>query len=233
MRKEGKRPIFDLMRDLSSLMYDFMPVGPKSKKIIVDCFDKQLKEVSANGGPTLNINSIDEDGQNMGHHFAREHVVGALKAFYLKGGDLHATDHHGNTLFHCLCECAPFIFDGTSEYKLCINFLLQQKLDINHTNNNGQTPLFHIIASMKNEKFFADRMDQSQCTQVEQFIEEMIKNGADIHHQSNNNKVFSDGIKHLPEELKPVFMNYTALIQRQSLLHAVGDRGQEQAKRKM
>lgn len=83
------------------------------------------------------------EGKTLGFYLAREMSLPVLLTYQSLGGNLSDCDNHGSTLLFEVLSGFP-IFLGNDFDIECIELLMNQGLDINHTNQLGETPIFGL-----------------------------------------------------------------------------------------
>lgn len=128
------------------------------------------------------------DGKTLGFYLAREMSLPVLMAYEHVGGNLTDRDNHGNTLLFEVLSGFP-IFWGNDYDVACMDWLIQQGVDVNHTNNAGQTAVFgvhHILKHSDIRRFISFETNEEFKKSFEQYIQllELAQDrGADLHHK--------------------------------------------------
>ena len=137
----------------------------------------------------ISPHSTCPDGKTLGFYLAREMSLPVLMAYEHVGGNLTDRDTHGNTLlFEALSGFN--IFWGNDYDVACVDWLIQKGVDVNHTNNAGQTAVFgvhhilkhsdirRVISSETNEDDFKKRF-----AEYIQLLELAQHRGANLRHK--------------------------------------------------
>ena len=99
--------------------------------------DREFLQQAVTDG--LDINEVDENGQNVLHRIARDRARepdGLARVLVEFGADANCADVHGNLPLHYACAYADdsmFIVGGFNSFL--------EYADVNHANNAGERPL--------------------------------------------------------------------------------------------
>lgn len=114
-------------------------------------WDEQSTPEDARSNMLFSMNSAKispqstcSEGKTLGFYLAREMSLPVLMTYQSLGGDLSDRDHLDNTLLFEALSGFP-IFLGNDCDVSCVEFLIQQGLDVSHTNILGQTPILGCI----------------------------------------------------------------------------------------
>lgn len=147
--------------------------------------------LSSMNGAKISPQTICPEGKTLGFYLAREMSVPVLLTYQSLGGDLTVFDHHGNTLlFEVLSGFSVLL--GNDYDPSCIDFLIQNGLDINHTNVLGQTPIFGVHMALRHPDVRRIIQSEGHEKGFERRYEEYINllklaqsKGADLRHRCN------------------------------------------------
>lgn len=197
---------------------------------IMEEFDDQStqEELRCNMLSSMNSAKISPQttcpqGKTLGFYLAREMSLPILLVYQSLGGNLTHQDYQGNTLLFEVCSGFP-VFLGNDCDMDCIDILIQQGLDINHTNKLGQTPIFGVHCALQHSEVQRIIASEGHERDFERRYEEYIKllklaqsKGADLRHRCNKGFDVFDVCEQSFDTLQQHLTAYKAQMEKSAL----------------
>ena len=173
----------------------------------------------------ISVQTVCTYGKTLGFYLAREMSAPILQTYQELGGDLCARDKQGNTMmFEALSGFAIFL--GNEYDTACIDLLIQNGLDINHTNVLGQTPIFGLREALNiynvGQTFSANGPTNLLEPRIVEYIDVLEwaqQKGANLRHTDNNGQTVFDmahGVEFSP--LRNQLEMVRATLEKESIL---------------
>lgn len=168
--------------------------------------------------------------KTLGFYLAREMSLAVLTAYQDLGGNLTDCDKQGNTLlFEALSGFSVFL--GNDYDTSCVDFLIQNGLDVNQTNLLGQTPIFGVHMALKNPDVQRIIQSEGHEKDFERRYEEYINllklaqsKGADLSHRCNKGFDVFDMYEHSFDTLQQHLSACKAQMEKSVLLSNIEKR---------
>lgn len=187
---------------MRSAVWAFAKKAPNTKS--VDILESYL--FGAMSKEDITVNSVCEQGCNIGFYLSAMGNVHYLRAAEKLGVDFSRHDHKDETALFHLFSAAPMLYllEDSTQPQLCMDFLLKT-CSLTNVNHLGQTPLFGLwkMVEASGMGMFPNIIAQDlrsmppveypdYISHYEKLLHHAVQCGADIAHKDNNGRYFID-----------------------------------------